>query len=146
MASSFPCGGRDASRRLVLVLDHLVGPGGQRPHRPSDRGLVFYPPVWPSLDRVTGPCVPVGRSSRAGPRCPTPVGLKPPATSATPTSAPPCASRPVSWLPPIFRAKTRLGSIRSCTSNERIIARVHHRVVYLPSITTGGRRYGTRSA
>jgi hypothetical protein len=34
----------------------------------------------------------------------------------------------------------------SCTSNKRIIAEAHHRVVYLPSITTGGRRHGTRSA
>src|SRR5262249_54736326 len=133
MASSFPCGGRDASRRLVLVLDHLVGPGGQRPHRPSDRGLVFYPPVWPSLDRVTGPAGPGGRRLRAVPRAPPPGGLNPPPPPPPPKTPPPCASRPVSWLPPIFRAKTRLGSIRSCTSNERIIARVHHRVVYLPS-------------
>jgi len=33
----------------------------------------------------------------------------------------------------------------SCTSNERIIGEAHHRVGYLPSITTGGRRYGTPS-
>src|SRR5262249_35868670 len=38
-------------------------------------------------------------------------GAETPATSATPTRAAPCASRPVSWLPPIFRAKKLVGSI-----------------------------------
>src|SRR5882724_4155190 len=37
-------------------------------------------------------------------------------------------------------------SLGSRTSNERIMAEVHHRVGDLPSITTGGRREGTRSA
>ena len=35
---------------------------------------------------------------------------------------------------------------RSCTCCVRIIADQHNQVLYLPSITTEGRRHGTRSA